>query len=290
VVASVRTRRIDVGGVTLVVDESGPDATDRRLLAVHGFAGSRDDFSPVLPALAAAGWQVAAADNRGHGDSTHPPAEDDYTVERFADDVIGLADALGWERFVLLGHSFGGVIARHVTVRRPRRVAALVLMNTFLAGPALDPAVFTLAAEIVRHDGVDRYLELLDEQGDPLDNPAHERAVATIEGYGERGAASTRRCSPAMIARVLDHFGTDRDADPDGAAALAGLRCPTLIVTGDEDALTLGPSASLAAAIAGSRLVVLEDAGHNPQFEQTDALLDVLLAFLGGPAVSGCGP
>jgi 3-oxoadipate enol-lactonase len=296
------TRTIEVGGIALVVDVmggrapgsgpggrapgSGPGDRGRPLLAVHGFCGCRDDFAPLLPALVGAGWQVAAADNRGHGDSAQPADEADYDLDRFAGDVLGLAAALGWDRFVLLGHSLGGAIAQVAALAAPERVDALVLVSTTPGTLDLDPATMALAADIVRRDGLDRLIELLKEREDPLGTPAHERAVATIPGYRERGERNVRRCSPAMYARMMDQFATM----PDRSEALAGLRCPTLVVVGEQDRAMLAPSRRLAAAIPGARLEVLDDAGHAPQFEATAAMVDVLVRFLASDELSRSAP
>src|SRR5437588_5792235 len=106
--------RVQVGDVDLAVASAGEGG--RPLLLVHGFTGAKEDFTEWLPALAERGWHAVAPDLRGHGRSSHPEAETDYSLSAFAVDVVGLADALRWDRFVLLGHSMGGMIAQHVAV------------------------------------------------------------------------------------------------------------------------------------------------------------------------------
>jgi 2-succinyl-6-hydroxy-2,4-cyclohexadiene-1-carboxylate synthase len=278
----ITTRRIDVGAVELAVDEAG--AGGRPLLLVHGIAGGRDAFTPLVPALVAAGWHVVAPDNRGHGDSDHPPSEDDYSLEIFAADTLGLLDALGWDRAAVLGHSMGGAIVEELALAAPARVERLVLLDTTGAGVDSDPALLAAAAAVARTDGMARLVELMDEQGDPLGSPAAKRAEATIPGYRERGARTTLASSAAMFATMMDMFAAGEDRSP----RLATLSCPTLVAVGDEDTMMLGPSHRLAEAIPGARLVVIPDAGHNPNFENTDALLAVLLDFLGtGATASG---
>jgi pimeloyl-ACP methyl ester carboxylesterase len=270
----ITTRRIDVGPVGLAVDEAG--AGGRPLLLIHGIAGGRDAFTPVIPALVTAGWHVVAPDNRGHGDSDHPPGEDDYSLEIFAADMIGLLDALEWERTAVLGHSMGGAIAQVLAVTAPERVERLVLLDTTGAGVDADPAVMMAAAAVARKDGMDRLVELMDQQGDPLGSPAARRAEATIPGYAERGARTTRASSAAMFATMMDYFAAGHDR----SSALAALSCPTLVAVGEEDTVMWGPSHRLAEVIPGARLAVIPDAGHNPTFENPDALLAVLLPFL----------
>lgn len=264
--------------VTLVVDEAG--AGQRPLALVHGFGGCRDDFSPLVGDLVAAGWHVLAPDNRGHGDSAKLPDEADYDVTAFASDVLALADSRRWERFSLLGHSLGGVIAQLVALEAPERVESLVLMDTTPSGIDLDPELVARAASVVRRHGLAALVERLREVGDPLGTPAHERAARTIPGYRDRGERNTLRCSPAMYAAVVEQLVSA----PDRSADLARLRIPALVVVGAEDAMMLGASERLAAALAGARLVVVPDAGHSPQFENGAGLLAPLLAFLAGVA------
>ena len=102
-------RRVLAGALTLEVAEAG--AGGRPLLLVHGFCGAKEDFAEAVPALAQRGWHVVAPDLRGHGESDAPPRPHAYGLEIFAADVVALADALGWPRFSLLGHSMGGMVA-----------------------------------------------------------------------------------------------------------------------------------------------------------------------------------
>jgi pimeloyl-ACP methyl ester carboxylesterase len=271
----ITTRRIGVGPVELAVDEAG--AGGRPLLLIHGIAGGRDAFTPLVPALVAAGWHVVAPDLRGHGESDQPPGEDDYSLEIFAADALGLLDTLGWERAAVLGHSMGGAIVQVLAVTAPERVERLVLLDTTGAGVDADPALLAAAAAVARKDGMGRLVELMDQHGDPLGGAAAQRAEATIPGYRERGARTTRASSAAMFATMMDLFAAGEDRAP----ALATLACPTLVAVGDGDTVMWGPSHRLAEVIPGARLVVIPDAGHNPNFENPDALLPVLLDFLG---------
>ncbi|MEZ5320985.1 MAG: alpha/beta hydrolase [Microthrixaceae bacterium] len=110
-----------------VLEERGGE---RPLLLVHGFTGSKEDFADELQLLAELGFHVVAPDLRGHGDSAAPQEEAEYGLDRFADDLFGLCDGLGWSHLDLLGHSMGGMIAQVMALRRPDRIDRLVLMDT----------------------------------------------------------------------------------------------------------------------------------------------------------------
>src|SRR5215467_13789014 len=108
----VTERHVNLDDIQLSVAEAG--AGQRPLLLVHGFTGAKEDFTSWLDQLAHLGWHAVAPDLRGHGASSKPAEESAYSFEALADDVRRLADVLGWDRFVLLGHSMGGMIAQFV--------------------------------------------------------------------------------------------------------------------------------------------------------------------------------
>ncbi len=119
-----------VGDVPLYVRRWGP-ADGPPLVFLHslGPASSAAFLGLGVQPLVDAGWSVAAPDLPGYGGS--PAMErDGYPVPALAELVVRLADTLGWEQFVLAGHSWGGAIACHVTAARPDRVAALVLVDS----------------------------------------------------------------------------------------------------------------------------------------------------------------
>lgn len=268
------TRAIELDEVTLVVDEAG--AGGRPLLLLHGFTSDRTDFDPIVEPLVARGWHVAIPDQRGHGDSDQPADEASYSLESFARDAMALATALGWDDFVLLGHSMGGMIAQLIAIGAPERVRALVLLDTTHETVEMDPAMVALGLQIVREQGLGAMVEISRQHDDPLETPAHRRLCAEVPGYRERGDEATLRCSAAMWAAL----GEEITSPHDRLADLAHLRCPTAVIVGEQDTPMIAPSERLATTIPGASLTVLPDGGHSPQFEATDALLGALLPFL----------
>src|SRR5256885_414873 len=125
----MQVRRVDAGGLTFEVAEAGA-ANTRRVLLLHGFTGAKDDFVEAVDRLADAGWHAVAPDLRGHGNSAKPDSEDAYSLDVLAGDVWALADALGWNRLVLLGLSMGGMIAQVAALRHPERLDGLVVVDT----------------------------------------------------------------------------------------------------------------------------------------------------------------
>ncbi len=128
---------------------SAPGAAgENRALLVPGYTGSKEDYSTVLPFLGDAGWDVLAYSQRGQGGSAAPAGLGAYGMSDFVGDLIAVAEAWAGTtgRVHLVGHSFGGIVARAAVVARPDLFASVTLfcsgravydwMNTL---PILDP-------------------------------------------------------------------------------------------------------------------------------------------------------
>ncbi len=245
------------------------------LVLVHGFGGAKEDFHDHVEILAET-HTVVTFDHRGHGASDKPHEHEGYTFERLRIDVLAVADVAGLDRFRLLGHSMGGMVARGIAIRHPDRVEALVLMDTSHGPiPGFDPALMDLAAEIALTQGKDVLKQVLDEAS-PLDNPAYQRLVEERPGYeefGERKWADLSERMWAGLALEIAHQADELDA-------LAGVTCPTLVLVGELDKPFRGASRRMAETIPGARLAIIPDAGHSPQFESPAVWLAELVGFL----------
>jgi pimeloyl-ACP methyl ester carboxylesterase len=270
-------RLVSLGDVELSIAEAG--AGQRRLLLVHGFTGAKEDFTPWLDRLAGLGWHAVAPDLRGHGASSKPAEEPAYSFELLAADVLGLADALGWDRFVLLGHSMGGMIAQFVARSAPARLAGLILMDT-THGPldTLDRDLIAAAVSIVRAQGIGALADIMAEQEGPLTTPAHRRLLAGKPGYAEFNNPKLRATSPGLYAAMAPVFPVAADRLESLRQLPAGL--PVLVIVGEQDQPFLAPAERMAAAIGHGSLAIITDAGHCPQFENPDAWWQALTAYL----------
>jgi pimeloyl-ACP methyl ester carboxylesterase len=120
--------RHTVNGITLHAVEAGP-ADGPLVILLHGFPefwwGWRHQIGP----LAEAGFRVLVPDQRGYNLSDKPEGRHAYALDILAQDVIGLADALGRRSVHLVGHDWGGLVAWWTASRHPERVAGLVAIN-----------------------------------------------------------------------------------------------------------------------------------------------------------------
>jgi 3-oxoadipate enol-lactonase len=275
-------RKVEVdghgGSVSLALAEAGEGG--RPLLLVHGFTGAKEDFTEWLDALAELGWHAVAPDQRGHGASHQPADEADYSFEAYATDLLGLLDALAWERATVLGHSMGGMVVQTAALRAPERFDAIVLMDTSHRALRTDEGLVELAIGLARTEGLAAVIAAQEALGAdaPLDSGPHQRVLATRPGYKEFGDRKMLDSSPAMYAAMLQAItdATTVDRLPD----LERIAVPTLVLVGDEDAPFVKPSRRMAEAIPDAELVVVPDAAHSPQFENPEAWWAALTGFL----------
>ena len=271
----VGERTVDANGLSVAIAEAGVGG--RPVLLVHGFTGAKEDFGDALAPLAGAGWHAVAPDLRGHGGSAKPSDEAAYDLERFADDVWALVDAMGWDDLVLLGHSMGGMIAQVAVARHPQRLRGLVLMDTSHGAPeGIDGTLLELGVAVAREQGMEVLGRLQDEHADPTGTPAAARLRAERPGWVEFERRKFLASSPAMWAAMAPAMLSQADR----LDALAGLSIPVLVIVGEQDRPFLGPSQRMAKAIPGARFAVIPDAGHSPQFENADAWWAALHSFL----------
>lgn len=116
-----------------------PDDGRPPLLALHGWLDNAASFLPMAPLLSR--YRLVALDMPGHGRSFHYPDDAEYSLFSTILDILAAADALGWERFSLLGHSMGGSIASLVAAAAPDRVVSAHLIEAL--GPLASDAPST---------------------------------------------------------------------------------------------------------------------------------------------------
>jgi pimeloyl-ACP methyl ester carboxylesterase len=120
--------RLRTNGIELDTIVAGP-ADGPLVVLLHGFPESSRGWRRQVGPLAAAGLRVAAPDQRGYGLSDKPRGVAAYAIGPLADDVLGLADAFGRERFAVVGHDWGAAVAWHLAARDPGRVERAAVLN-----------------------------------------------------------------------------------------------------------------------------------------------------------------
>ena len=233
--------------------------------------------STPWPSAAGTRWHPTCA---GTAPATIPRTRRATRSRSSAADLRALADALGWERFVLLGHSMGGMIAQHLLLADPGRLRGLVLMDTTHgAVDWVDADALALGASIVR------------ERGHASADGGAERACATRTRSSRRPSCACSTSGPATPSSATPSCSRRAPAmwlamapalltQPDRLDRLADVDVPALVIVGEQDTPFVAHGERMAKTIPGARLAIIPDAGHSPQFENTDAWWAALGAFL----------
>lgn len=119
---------IPTNGIKLHTALAGP-ANGEPVFLLHGFPDAWFGWEVQIRHLVDVGFRVIAPDQRGYNLSDKPAGISSYKMESLVEDIIGLADVLGYKRFHLAGHDFGAMIAWHLAMRFPARLKRLVIIN-----------------------------------------------------------------------------------------------------------------------------------------------------------------
>ena len=261
----------------LAIAEGGSGG--RPVFLVHGFTGGKEDLGEWVEPLAERGWHAVAPDLRGHGTSDHPEGRESYGFEVFAADLLALADALGWDRFAVVGYSMGGAVAQFLALGCPQRVSALVLVASFHGPvPGVDAELVALGSEIVRQAGMPGLAQALAARRaqNPEAVARYERAERARPGHGGRRERGVLATSPDLWLEMAPRFVTQ----PDRLDLLRALDVPTAVVVGELDRTMVDDCRRMADAIPGARLTVVPDAGHSLPAEKPAELWAALSSFL----------
>ncbi|MEI5523018.1 alpha/beta fold hydrolase [Streptomyces brasiliscabiei] len=255
--------QLEVDGAALTYDDEGPrDGDGVPLVFIHGWTANRHRWDHQLAHFSAK-RRVIRLDLRGHGESRGAGVR---TIGELARDVLALLDHLEVERFVLVGHSMGGMISQTITLAHPERVERLVLVNsigrmTYSRGRGLLMAASTrvpfklfVAANIQRAFA-----------------PGYPREE--IREYIRASAATPREV-------VLTLYGAMRAFDV--LDRLGEISTPTLLVHGYHDIqLPVSQMLRMAKACQDAEVRIL-DAGHELPVEKPAELTATLDRFLTG--------
>ena len=255
-------------------------------LLIPGYTGSKEDFLPVLGPLARAGRRVIAIDMRGQYESPAAADAGGYSLPALAADVALIADALGALRsdgaerpgarhIHLLGHSFGGLVARELLLAQAARVGSLTMMSSgpgALTGPRaavlravlsqLEPAPpGGLAAEVRR---------IWDTQLEPA-AIADGTPAEVIDFLRTR---MLRSCPTGLWSMGHGLLGC-----PDRTSALATMGAPLLVIYGENDDAWEPSVQDQMAHRLGAERVCIPGAAHSPAVEAPETVASALTMF-----------
>jgi proline iminopeptidase len=280
-----QSRLVDIGDTSLYVVERGsPDGSP--LIVLHGGPGDdHHEFGDYLDPLGSE-HRLLLVDQRGQGRSA-PSDPRTWTLQQMAADVVTLAKGAGLERYAVLGHSFGSLVALQNAVDLPGQAAQTVISSGFPSARYLahvDRMLASFEPEELREQvaaswareteiqTADEFAELLHDQlpfhfADPLD--------PRIAEYERRSAGA------AYSAEVLRHFAASGYGGIEVQDRLGEITQPVLVLAGRHDrACSIEAAEAMAGGIAHAELVVFEKSGHMTFVEEPALYVAVVRDFL----------
>ena len=266
----------------------------RTVVLLHGKNFSGAYWAPTIRALHAEGYRVIAPDQVGFGKSAKPAAYQ-FTFHGLAANTRSLLDALAVDRFSLVGHSMGGMLAVRLALMEPERVERLVLVN---------PIGLEDWKVVVPYRTVDKnFAQELRATPESIREyqrvnyfggvwkPEYEPLTEILAGWTRHPKYRRVAWNAALTSDMIFTQPVLYEMD--------ALKVPVLLVIGQRDRTAIGKDRvpkevaarmgdypalgkSAAARIPGARLVEIAEAGHVPQVDAFDAYFAALSAFLGG--------
>ena len=261
-----------VNGIRLWYELIG---TGEPMVLIGGSGLGRQNMDPIIPLLMKS-YALLNFDQRGYGESDRHGL-DGATIETWADDVVGLMDAIGWGRAHIHGTSFGGMVALATAIRHPDRCLSAI-PNAFFAKPDMARKLMLevwrdySAAAGVTSRGFAAHIATLTLQPDYLD--AHPEAVDEVAAMLNLVSLET------WHAAVNAMFALDLS---DG---LSTCQVPTLVIAGEIDTITpveMSPSGigqrKSCELLPNAEIAVFEGVGHATIFEAPKRHVETILAF-----------
>ncbi|MGW7429718.1 alpha/beta fold hydrolase [Streptomyces sp. NPDC054861] len=268
-----RSHRLLTGRGSFAVLEAVPLGETRgTVLLLPGYTGSKEDFLALLGPLSDAGYRAVAVDGRGQHETPGPRRRSAYSRQALARDAVAQAAALGDGPVHLVGHSFGGLVARAAAWHAPEAFRSLTLLSS---GPGrvcraqrVRVRALRAALAVLSKDRVWQAMRWLDSRGEApgvVDPPE-------ITWFLHRRWMRTRIVQLSVAGRLLVY-------GQEGTEQLAKLTVPLHIAYGDGE--MVWPVADLAAAArrTGAHHTVVAGAGHSPNVSHPEELADRLTAF-----------
>jgi 3-oxoadipate enol-lactonase len=269
----------EVNGVQIYYKLTGEGP---HVLQVPGAVSGHEGYGAVTPGMAEH-FTTIDYDPRGYGQSDRPKQK--YTFDVWANDMVGLLDALGIERSHVHGGSMGSTLAVYYAARYPDRVGGMVVSGCTAKSDYMAVAMYEVWKALARGYGTDSR-ELAFE----LCTKAVRRALFDGPDGRETLVAAVQDLATRFVSVDVFCDACDALIEVDVTDELANVRAPTLVIVGDEDVLTPehpGPSGAGAAYIYEhltnvpfKEYLFLEGSAHANLMDSPDACLAAIIPFL----------
>jgi len=252
-----------VNGVEIAYADEGKGEP---LIFLHGLGISQADWQPQIEYFKEH-YRVIAPDFRGHGASEKPDA--DYSISIHSTDIIALMDVLELPSVHIVGLSMGGMVAFQLAVDTPERLRTMTIVNS---GPALPNDTFAAKKMLwsrlimIHLLGMKWFAKKVAEN--MFVSTEHDEAIAALANQIASNPKKIylRNLKSLWGWGVLEH--------------LAGIKIPTLMLTGDSDYSPVAVKQAIVGAMQRAELVVVENSGHGTPIERPEETNKAIEAFL----------
>lgn len=251
---------------------------DTPIVMIHGFTASNYIWSDVVKPVASHGYRVIAPDLIGFGFSDKP-RDFEYTIDAQARTIVKLLDALGIEKAILVGSSYGGATAATIALDYPERVERLVLVDAVINDYVKDQMLMRVGRAPVIGDLISPLI--LDSQTvmrrrmGEIYHPDNKYLISDDERFEAHHRPLRSANTHRAIIKSLRHWHASRIEQE-----AHNIKQPTLIVWGDSDRdVPLEHGEFLHRTIPDARLVVFRNCGHVPQEEYPREFAELVVDF-----------
>nr|MBS0037550.1 alpha/beta fold hydrolase [Saprospiraceae bacterium] len=257
-----------VNGISISYIDEGP-REGLVIIFIHGFPLNKSMWREQIDSLKGH-FRAVAYDIRGHGESNAEAT--DFSIDQFADDLMGLMDYLKLKRAIFCGLSMGGYIALTAMEKHPNRCEGLVLCNTQCTADTEEAKEKRKKAALsIQQNGVDKYAEV------NLKNLFTKESFSKRKNVVKRVREMMTSTSKSSLLRSLQALAGRRET----CGKLSEIDVPVLITTGRKDPITPPPKAELMhRKIKNSALYIFENSGHLSNLEYPYKFNDQLIRFL----------
>lgn len=277
---TINAQRIFFDVVSAKLAPDGPRMREKpTLLVLHGgpgfdHSGLRADFDGLADIA-----QVVYLDHRGNGRSV-PSNPETWTLAQWGDDIASFCDALGIEKPVVLGQSFGGMVAQSYATRHPAHPGAMIFSST-AARMDLDASMKIFAEK--GGSEARAVAERFWNSGTDADWSDFMRVCMPLYNRTPRLSDPEARRRAIMRTDVFRHFGLPgrEMRTMNFRTHLAEVSCPALVLAGEEDPITPPYLArEIADALPNAELHIFDKCGHGAFRDDPDRVLPVIRAFI----------
>ncbi len=274
---TVRFEVIPTNGINLHTAIAGPDDGDPVLL-LHGFPEAWFGWERQIGDLADAGFRVIVPDQRGYNLSDKPEGVSNYKMRYLVEDILGLADALGYDRFHLAGHDFGAMVGWNLALRHPRRLKRLAIANVPHPGIMRNYLRTHVSQMLKSWYALFFQIPVLPEWFVRAFNWRF-LASALPSSFTEEELERYRTAwaNPGAITSMINWYrATLRPSR--GSATPGKVKVPTLVLWGQQDPYLSYEMAALSVELCeDGRLVTFEDATHWVLFDKAEQVNRLLI-------------